>query len=292
MKTAVSDNMRAAGLMTLAMAAITINDTFLKAVSDELPLGQALFLRGVLTSALLALYGWHRGVLTLGLAHADWRLIWLRALAESLAAFFFLTALFNMPLANATAILQILPLAVTLAGAVFLGEQLGWRRISAILVGFLGVLLILRPGPDGFNLYALYAVVAVAAIAARDLMTRGLSRQVPSITVALVGSLGVTLLGAGLGLAEDWSVPGPLAWAQLFGSSLFLLAAYITSVSVMRIGDVGFVAPFRYTALVWALILGLIVFGEWPTALTLLGAAIVAGSGIYTILREQRLAGS
>jgi S-adenosylmethionine uptake transporter len=289
MKPSASDNTYAAGLMTLSMAAFTINDTFLKALSDEVPLSEALFLRGCMTSALIVWLAWQQGVLTLRIAAADRARIGLRAVAEAGAAFFFLTALFSMPIANATAVLQALPLTVALASALFMGERLGWRRMAAILVGLAGVMLILRPGPDGFTLHALSALLAVAAITARDLLTRGLSGQVPSVMVALVGSVGVTLLGAALGAADQWVWPSLRAWLQLSGSALFILAAYLLSIMVMRVGDIGFVAPFRYTGLIWALVLGLLVFGEWPDALTLLGAAIVAGTGIYTILRERAL---
>lgn len=282
--------MRAAGLMTLAMAAFTVNDAFLKGLSDAMPLGQALFLRGCLTTVLLGLLAWRMGGLRLPVRRADRRRIGLRALAEAAAAFFFVTALFHMPLANATAVLQALPLTVTLAGALVLGEPLGWRRMSAVLVGLFGVLLILRPGPEGFNLYALSALAAVAAVTARDLITRGLGAGIPSATVALASSLCVTLLGAALGLAEDWTRPDPLALGQLAGSAGFIFVAYLLSVMTMRVGDVGFVAPFRYTGLVWALALGLVVFGEWPDAVTLLGAGIVCATGIYTVLRERRLA--
>lgn len=284
-----NDNFRAAVVMVLTMACYTLNDTFMKSVSGELPLGQAIFMRGCMVSVLVGVYAWRSGQLRVRIGKSDWWLTGWRVLGEALAAGLFLTAVFNMPLANATAILQIVPLAVTLAGAAFLGEPLGWRRITAILVGFAGVVLIVRPGADGFNVYAICALASVAAVVLRDLATRSLSAKVPSATVALIGAAGVAVLGALMGLGEQWVVPYPGSMLRLLGSALFLLAAYMLTIYVMRIGEIGYVAPFRYTGLIWALILGWLVFGEWPDAITLIGCAIIVGSGVYTVLRGQRV---
>jgi S-adenosylmethionine uptake transporter len=205
------------------------------------------------------------------------------------AAYFFITALFHLPLANVTAIIQTIPLAVTLGGALFLREPLGWRRFTAILVGFAGVLLIVRPGTEGFNVFSVYALISVIFVTIRDLATRRLSAGVPSFTVALSAAAGVALFGGAGALGSEWVPVTPRAGLLLAGASLCIVGGYIFSVMVMRVGDLATVAPFRYTSLIFALVLGFVAFGEWPTALTLLGAAIVAGSGIYTLLRERQL---
>jgi len=184
----LSDNMRGAFLMMLSMAAFTLNDTFIKNVASDLPLFQAILIRGLFTTALLAVIGLYRREIRFNLPRADWRTIGLRTIGEIFATVFFLTALFHMPIANISAILQALPLAITLAGAVFLGESVGWRRYGAILIGFAGVMLIVRPGGDAFDNYAIYAIISVGFVVLRDLSTRRLSRQVPSLTVALVAS--------------------------------------------------------------------------------------------------------
>ena len=209
--------------------------------------------------------------------------------ARSAAAWFFITALFHLPLANTTAIIQTIPLAVTLAGALFLREPLGWRRFTAILVGFAGVMLIVRPGTEGFNAYSVYALISVLFVVLRDLSTRRLSSDVPSFTVAISAAVGVGLFGGVGALTEPWVPVSTPAALVLAGASLFIVGGYIFSVMVMRVGDLATVAPFRYTSLIFSLLLGLAFFGEWPTALTLFGAAIVAGSGIYTLLRERQL---
>ncbi len=286
---ALTDNMRGAGLMVVSMAAFTFNDTVMKTLSGEVPLMQAIFLRGVLTTLWLYLLGRAVGGLRFGLARRDWGVIAVRSLCEGAATFLFLTALFHAPIANVTAILQSLPLTVALAAALFLGEPLGWRRIVAIAVGFIGVLIIVRPGAEGFSIWSLYALAAVGFVTIRDLSVRRLSAGVPSLTVALVGAGSITLAAGLASTMEPWVplTPGRLAPVAL--ASLFILAGYLSSVMTMRQGEIGFVAPFRYTSILWALLLGWLVFGDWPDALTLLGAAIVVAMGLFTLWRERQL---
>ena len=261
----------------------------MKALADELPLLQALFLRGLGVVLCLTLLCWALGQLRFALGARNWTLIWLRAAAEVGGAYFFLTALFNMPIANLSAILQALPLTVSLAGALFLGEALGWRRLTAILIGFGGVLLIVQPGADGFTIYALYGLAAVACITARDLTVRRMSRDVPSVLVALAAAVGVTAFaGAGAALI-DWAPITPRAGTQLLAAMVFVIFGYVFSVAAMRTGDIAFIAPFRYTSLLVALLVGLVVFSEFPGPLALAGAALVVATGLFTLYREARL---
>ena len=282
--------MRGALLMMAAMASFTINDTFMKSLSGDLPLFQALFVRGAATTVFLYAMAKGMSAFRLNLSGRDWVLLTVRSLAEVAAAYLFISALFHMPLANVTAILQALPLTIALAGAIFLREAVGWRRIIAICVGFFGVMLIVRPGPEGFSIYSLYALGAVAAVTLRDLTTRRISHDVPALTVAFAAAAAVTVF-SGLGLfGVDWIEITPLAGWKLAGSTLFVVLGYLCSVSVMRVGDIDFVAPFRYTGLIWALLLGFVIFDEWPRPLTMLGVAIVAGTGFFTLYRERRMA--
>ena len=285
---ALSNNMRGAVLMTLCMAAFTANDACMKALSAYLPFWQALFLRGLAVCTVMGVAARAMGPIRLDLGVREWRLIVLRALGEVGAAYFFITALFHMPLANATAILQALPLAVTLAGALIFREAVGWRRWLAIAVGFTGVLLIVRPGAEGFTVYSVYALISVAAVTLRDLVTRRLPGHVPTVLVALSGAVAVTVFG-GIGAAvTTWAPLTGTAALLLAGAAGFVILGYILSVTVMRTGEIGFVAPFRYTSLVWSLILGFLVFAEFPDGLTLLGGAIVVTTGIFTLYRERQ----
>ncbi|MFT5006332.1 MAG: drug/metabolite transporter (DMT)-like permease [Paracoccaceae bacterium] len=285
----LSDNMRGAFIMMLSMAAFTLNDVFIKSVSDDMPLFQAVFIRGVMTTSLIAMIAIHQGAFKVHIPRRDWGIIGLRLIGEVGATVFFLTALFNMPLANVTAILQSLPLAITLAGAVFFGEKVGARRYSAIAVGFVGVLIIVRPGTEGFNIYSISTLIAVAFVVLRDLSTRRLSRSVPSVSVALVAAIVVTLMGGAMTAIGDWEPVSSRSVALLGGAAIFIVAGYLSSIMVMRVGEISFIAPFRYTAMIWAIGLGIVVFGEMPDNWTLLGSAIVIGMGIYTFYRERRL---
>ncbi len=283
----MTPNAKGALLMMGSMAAFTLNDTCVKATHGALPLLQLLTLRGLISSVLLYLLARRLGALHLRMGRGDAVLLALRCAAEVAAAYFFLTALMNMPLANVTAVLQVLPLTVTLGAALFFGETVGWRRMLAIALGFGGMLLIVRPGPEGFSLHAAYALAAVACVTLRDLVTRRMSAQVASMTVTLSSALAVFVAAGIASLWVDW-VPLDARSAALIGaSSLFVMLGYLLSVLVMRVGEVSFIAPFRYTGLIWALGLGWAVFGHWPEPLTLLGAAIVAAAGLFTFYRGR-----
>ncbi|SLN28592.1 EamA-like transporter family protein [Pseudooctadecabacter jejudonensis] len=285
----MSDNIRAALLIMVSMTAFTVNDALMKLASGGLPFFQQIFLRGCLITGGLFVLAWSMGHLRYRTTPQDRKLTALRTAAEAVGTVFFLTALYSMPLANLSAILQALPLTVTLAAALFFGEAVGWRRIAAIVVGFVGVTIIIRPGMDGFTVYSLYGLAAVAAVTLRDLAARKLSSTIPSTRVALAAAIGVTVL-SGLGsvvLQERWVVPSLGEGALITGAALCLMAGYTAAVAGMRGGDIGFVAPFRYTSLLVALILGLVLFNEWPDRLTMIGAGIVVATGLFTLYRER-----
>lgn len=285
----LSDNLRGAGFMMIAMAAFTLSDACMKAVAAQMPLYQAVTLRGLVTLPLLGLIGHLTGGLDFRATFAAGRLVGWRLVGEVVSTVTFFVALVHMPLAVLSAIMQALPLAVTAAAALFLGEKVGWRRMVAICVGFVGVLIIVRPGPDGLNMYALVALVSVAFVVLRDIATRQLPVGVPSATVGLFSALSVTLVCAAISLREPWApVPAQAMWL-IPAAGVCVVTGYIFVIRVMRVGEVGFTTPFRYTALVWAMILGWLFFGEFPDALTLLGSAIVVASGLFTLIREARL---
>ncbi len=285
----MSDNMRGAMLMMASMAAFTFNDTFVKLLAGQVPLFQVVFIRGLLATLWLALLAWKTGAFNHRISKRDWGFIFWRTAAEIGAVYFFLTALFHMPLANMTAILQSLPLTVPLAAAIFLGEPIGWRRMAAILVGFFGVVLIVRPGTDGFSIYSAYALVAVAMVTLRDISARRLSKETPSLLVSVITSFAIAVF-FGVGSITDVWVPLDAQMAlMILGASLMIIGGYLFSVMVMRVGEISFIAPFRYTGLIWALLLGWLFFDEWPDTITLIGAAIVVTSGIFALYRETRV---
>ena len=282
----MNDNLRGACLMMGSMATFTLNDATIKYLAQGLPTFQVVFLRGLGATALIAALAWATGALRKPIPRGDWPWVIGRSVAEVVSFFPFILALTHMPLANITAILQALPLTITAASAIFLGERVGWRRWTAIAVGFVGVLMIVRPGGTDFDHWSLVACAAMVTITARDLITRRLSKDIPSLKVAIFTAIGVTLLGAVLSIGTPIA---PMAAGQaglILLASVFILGGYLFSIMAMRVGEVSAVTPFRYTALIWGLLLGWFVFGEWPKPMTLAGAALIAATGLYTLLRE------
>ena len=273
--------------MALSMLAFVLNDGLMKAVFDSMSIYQAIFLRGLITVPLIALLAWHKGELIVSIAPRNRLLVTLRVAAEVGATVGFLTALKHMPLANVTAILQVLPLTVTMAAALFLGEKVGWRRWLAIAIGLAGVMIIVRPGMEGFSVYSIWALVAVGCVTIREIATRKLSADLPSLPVALATAIAIGGLGAAMLPAVEWAPLSASALSLICGASLAIIGGYLFSVMTIRIGDIGFVAPFRYTAMVWALILGLLMFGEIPDMPTITGTVIVILTGLYLLHRER-----
>lgn len=283
----MTPNQTGAMIMMGSMTAFTVNDAIVKTLGADLPLMQILTLRGVLTSVLMLMLARSLGRLDFTMSRRDRWLVLLRSLLEVAPAYLFLTALLHMPLANVSAILQVLPLTVTAGAALFFREKVGWRRMVAICIGFLGMMLIVRPGPEGFSIYSAYAIGAVICVTGRDLVVRKISREVSSMTVSLIGALAVCVVSGLFSFTVDWQPLSAILWTKIGFSSLFVMGGYLLSVMAMRVGEVSFVAPFRYTSLLVALILGFVVFGDWPAPLTLLGASIVVGSGLFTLYREK-----
>lgn len=281
-------NFRGAIFMCLAMAGFTCNDALVKSVTGVMNAGQIMLVRGFFTSLLVLMIARHFGALR------SFRLILkpviaLRIVAEVFASITYILALGQIPLANASAILQALPLAVTLGAALFLSEPVGWRRWLAILTGFLGVLIVLRPGPEGFTGAALSVVASVVGAAIRDLCTRRIDPAVPSLFISVITAVVITLVGGALVVPlGGWQ---PMSWASigvLAGASLLLLVGYQCIVLAMRNGEIAIVAPFRYTSLIWSIGIGVLFFSEEPDIWMVTGVAIIVGSGLYTFARENK----
>lgn len=284
---ALSSNLRGALLMSIAMAAFTLNDTLIKVAAQHMNMGQAMFIRGLFATTLIAVLARHRGALKdpRAILHP---LVAMRAIGELGGTLCYLVALAQLPLGNVQAIFQALPLAVTMGAALVLGEYVGWRRWLAIAIGFVGILIIVRPGFEGFSRYSLYTLGCVGFCTLRDLATYRLSDSVPTFYLSTVMSASVTLFGAALiAPMGGWSPlqAGPVL--HLVGAGVLLLVGYQTIIGATRAGEISAVAPFRYTALLWALVLGFLVFGDRPDTAILAGSALVVGSGIYMVYRER-----
>ena len=284
---ALSPNMRGALFMSLSMAGFTFNDAILKLLTNDLSIAQLMFLRGVVASGLIYMLARHRRALR-PLRFVVDRWVMLRVVGELGGTLTFLAGLAQIPLANASAILQALPLAVTMGAALFLSEPVGWRRWAAILAGFAGILIIVRPGVEGFSPYALMIVGTVLFATVRDIATRKVDPAIPSLFLSTVTAVSVTLAGFVL----IWPMGG---WEPVSGSQFalisiaacLLLIGYQFIIMSMREGEISFIAPFRYTSLLWALLMGMVVFGEYPDIYMITGSTIVIASGLYTLYRER-----
>ena len=283
----LNDNLLGAALMTCCVLAYVLNDAVMKLLFADIDFFQAIFLRGLVSLPPLLVLALMTKTLLQKYSAKNQRLMIIRILAEIGTTVTFLTALKHMPLANVTAILQSLPLAITMAAAIFLGEPVGWRRWSAICLGFTGVLIIIRPGLAGFNSYSLLALAAVLLLTVREISTRQLDNKIPTVTVALSTTLGITAFAALMLIGNEWAEVNFVSWSLIIAAAAAVTVATLLSVVAMRTGDIGFVSPFRYTSLIGAIGLGILLFGEWPDGITLLGAVIIAFAGIYSLYREQ-----
>jgi len=273
--------------MVISMAAFTVNDAIAKFVSDSMNMAQVMLVRGVFASMLVGVIAWQSGAL-IQLRHAFDSMVMLRVAGDAAGTLTFLLALQHLPLANVSAILQALPLAVAMGAALFLGEGVGWRRWLAISVGFIGVLIVVRPGVEGFSVHSLLVLACVLFCAVRDLATRRIPEAIPSLLVSAVTSIAITILGAALLPAMGgWTPMQPSMVLYLALAAVLVLIGYQFIIMAMRVGDISFIAPFRYTALLWAIALSIMIFGDFPDSAMIMGSAIIVASGLYTLYRER-----
>ncbi len=289
-KTTMSDNVRASLLMIATMAGFAVEDLLLKILSSTVPIGQMMIMLGIggglffgLVSVFMRWSLWSNGLLSRPFA--------VRSAGELISSAFGLIALTMIPLSLASSILQAAPLLVTIGAAIFLGEKVGWRRWTAIAVGIVGVLLILRPGTNTYNPAVWLAVIAVVAIAARDLATRATPPELTTIQLTFWGYSLSIIAGiftfAIMGQQTVW--PTYTEWLMLGAAQVLGIVFYFTLTLALRIGESSVVVPFRYSRLVFALALGVLILDERVDGWMMLGLALVTVSGVYTLLREARV---
>ncbi|WP_162707062.1 DMT family transporter [Phyllobacterium sophorae] len=284
---ALSPNLRGSLYMAIGMASFTFNDATVKFVAEHMNMGQVMLVRGSIATILIIALAWHNGML-IPLRQALHRMTVLRVIGEVVGTVSFLVALVHVPLALTSAILQALPLVVTMGAAMFFGEPVGWRRWVAIAVGFTGVLIIVRPGNDGVSPYIFLVVITVIFAALRDLATRKVPKAIPVLMISALTSVGVSLAGvAMIGPLGGWTPMTLTNTLLLTLAACCVIVAYHFIILAMREGEISFVAPFRYTSLIWAIVLGFLFFGDLPDLPMIIGSIIVIGSGLYTLYRER-----
>ena len=273
-------------MLLLSQALFVSSDSFVKLLGTEMPPGQIMAFRGVMAVALAA------SVLIATVEPARWRLaltpmVGVRAGLESISAALFIMSLPHLPLSDITVFMQFTPLSITLLAALILREHVGWRRWAAIAVGFIGVLLVAKPGASEFSPYAISAIMVALIISVRDLITRRLDPAIPTPAITLTTTLAVCLLGFAAAPFEDWIT---LSWDQaalLAGSAILVTTANAAIIRAFRGTDLTVVSPFRYFGVLWAVGLGFAVWGEIPDLLAICGTVLIVGSGLYTMHRES-----
>lgn len=275
--------------MLAAMAAFALGDVGIKLLAGAMPPGQIMGSLGILGTVIFGLWTRARGLALL--PRAMWHpAVGLRYLAEIVAGFGMVLALTRVPLSLVTAVLQAAPLVVAMGAALFFGERVGWRRWSAIALGLGGVLIILRPGLAGFDPNTIWAVVAMLGLAARDLATRAAPKTLQTLQLSTFGISALIPCGALLLIFTGAPVSATIVeWSLLLGAILATIVGYYTITAAMRVGEISAVTPFRYSRLVFGLILGILIFAERPDALTYIGAGLILGTGLYSAWRERRL---
>lgn len=284
------ENLRGAAFMVLAMFSFALLDTTIKILSQTMSVGQALAL--ISTGILALLLGWSlvQGIPLWQAEYSNPRVI-LRSLCEVVGTCLISLALSLVPLTTVSAVIQATPLVVAMGAGLFLGQAIGWRRWIAIIVGFGGVLLIIRPGLEGFNSATLLAVAGMLALASRDLLTRalhvtlsGVQLGIHAFAFVLPASL-VLMIAPGEPLVQ----PDAGTWALVLAGVVIGVMSYLSIIAATRYGNAGVISSFRYSRMIFALAIGFVVLGERPDAATLVGAAIIITSGIFTLWREARM---
>ena len=283
----LSPNARGIFAMLGAMAAFSFGDALMKLSTGYLPPGESIFVRGLIGSAIIWTVAARSGALEAlpRLLHPQ---LPYRTLGDMGASFFYIGALPHIQLAEAGAIMQTNPLAITAAAAIFLGEKVGWRRWSATGIGFLGALMIIQPGSSTFTWASLLVVLAVLAAVMRDIVTRSLI-GIPAVLITGTAVTSTMLASLAFAFFENWHTPTLFDVLCLSGAALCMLAGQVLVVTSIRAGDVSAVVPFRYSAMLWTLLLSAAIWHYLPNALTMLGIFIVSGAGLYTFFREQTL---
>lgn len=283
---ALSANIRSSLYMMLSMGVFTVGDALTKYSTQTLNLGQFMFMRGLLCIVLLIFLAARQGTLSRWRDALD-KVTLLRGFGEVGATTCYLIGLTQLSLAFVSSVYQAVPLAVTLGAVLFLGEQVGWRRWLSIAVGFVGVLIIIRPGSDGMNAYSLLLLVGIGFTALRDLSTRRINMNIPTILISAMTSVMITITGfIYMQIDTGWVQPTATDIAHVSIAAVLLIIGYHCIILATRAGDMSFASPFRYTSLLWAIALSYIVFNQIPDQNTLIGSAIVVASGCYMLYRE------
>lgn len=284
-----SKNFYACIFIILAMGCFTLGDTITKYMLAGMNTGQYMLLRGCFASAMIAFLAWYHGVLR---RYPLDRMTALRIVGDICATLTYIYSLGQLPQPFCAAIFQSAPLLETLAAALILREKVDWQRWTCVFIGFVGVLIIIRPGTAGAAEFTAVAILlaSVLLVTLRDIATRRIPKNVPTHYLSLLTAVSITVAGAFLvAPMGGWQTTAPLSIAVIAGAAALLLLGYNFLIRGLREGEISLISPFRYSSLLWAIGLSMAVFGNAPDIFTIAGSVLVIGSGIYVIYREAVL---
>ena len=281
------NNLKAALFVTIGMAMIVTNDAIVKHMSQVLGIGQIMFLRGLLVCAVFAtVLTIRRQPMFNRVVLNRWNLA--RGAMELMATLFFLTGLSLLPIATASTLAFSSPIFLALFASLWINERVGLVRWLVILTGFFGVMLIADPFADEINWAVILPITCGVFVALRDLLIRFVPANISSTQVAFTNAWIVTLGGGVYMLVQGWGSVG-LAWyLWLPALAVAIYCGYIFNIMGTRLGELSFVGPFKYTAIILAFIYGYLIWGDVPTTMMLAGAAVIIASGIYLITHEKK----
>jgi drug/metabolite transporter (DMT)-like permease len=285
---AATENLRGIGLMIVARIVFAISDSFTKLASENLPGTEVVSVRNAVALPIVAAMAWRLG----GLRHlkgARDRIVLSRSVLDGIGTIAFVTALPHVMIGQSTVILLTVPIILVALSAIFFKEDVGLRRWTAIAVGFAGVFMVAGPLGSAPNTFLLLTQFAAVTWAFRDLFTSRIVGHIPSVTVSLIATFVVALVGLPGALAGDWRTFGGVEALYLIGAGGFVATANFLYIAALRTGAISVVAPFRYTAALWATLAGFLVWGDVPDVWGAIGTVFIIGSGLYTFYRELEL---
>lgn len=282
---AFTANQRGILALVASMTSYTVNDVLVKELPRRYPIGETIFIRGAMCVALFGVF-----VLMLGhgakLSAISSKRLMARALFDGLSTVGFIGTRAHMQLANLSVVLQVAPLFIVALSVAFYGECVGWRSWAAVLVGFAGALLVIKPIPSEFNIWGLVGIASALTAALREMMNRRIDHDVPTLAIAFCGTVGITVCGAFFYPFEQWRVFAPGDLLVLFVATIFVaLAIYLLAIAFRNV-DLSVMAPFRYSYILTSTLGGFLVFGEYPDGVSTVGAVLIVASGIYALHRE------
>lgn len=277
------NNLRGIAYLVSAGIFLTTNDGISKWLVPHYPVGQILFIQGALIVLISCIVMRIRGEAPL--AAKSWRPHFYRGGLYVVGSFSFVIALRYLPFAEVVAIAFAGPMFMTLFGRFFLAESVGWHRLGAVLIGFIGVLFVIRPGSEAMHWAVVLPLIVALADAARDLVTRKMAGGESNMRI--VFSTGCMLVFAGLVTAIwGWRALRFEDFALFVISSAAFVVAHFLMVEAFRYGQLAAVAPFRYIQIIWTILAGILFWGEVPGPVVMFGIGVICTSGIYIAWRE------